>query len=128
MKEVLQKKLDNLFIKAGQYNKYQFVIVTLFTLQFLGSQFFHVNFSYLTSYPIIHFNNTEVKIDADWCKNYYNKSESIEQIHLSENQIPKSSIMIDFELSCHITEKYLLDIIYYFGNIIGSCVAYHFYE
>ena len=128
MKEVLQEKLDNLFIKAGQYNKYQFVIVTLFTLQFLGSQFFHVNFSYLTSYPIIHFNNTEVKIDADWCKNYYNKSESIEQIHLSENQIPKSSIMIDFELSCHITEKYLLDIIYYFGNIIGSCVAYHFYE
>jgi MFS family permease len=49
-------------------------------------------------------------------------------MHLSENQIPKSSIMIDFELSCHITEKYLLDIIYYFGNIIGSCVAYHFYE
>ena len=127
MKEI-QKKLDNLFIKAGQYHRYQFIILTLFTLQFLGSQFFHVNFTYLTSYPIIYFNNTEIKIDAEWCRKYYNESHSIYQIHFSENQIPKSSIIIDFELSCEITKKYFVYIIYYFSNILGSCISYHFYE
>ena len=127
MKEI-QKKLDNLFIKAGQYHRYQFIILTLFTLQFLGSQFFHVNFTYLTSYPIIYFNNTEIKIDAEWCRKYYNGSHSIYQIHFSENQIPKSSIIIDFELSCEITKKYFVYIIYYFSNILGSCISYHFYE
>ena len=81
MKEI-QKKLDNLFIKAGQYHRYQFIILALFTLQFLGSQFFHVNFTYLTSYPIIYFNNTEIKIDAEWCRKYYNGSHSIYQIKI----------------------------------------------
>ena len=73
MKEI-QKKLDDLFLKAGQYNRYQFIIVTLFIFQFLCSQFFHENFNFLTSNPIINFNNTEIKPDALWCKEHNNPS------------------------------------------------------
>ena len=62
MKEI-QKKLDNLFIKAGQYHRYQFIILALFTLQFLGSQFFHVNFTYLT---FANLNFQPLKISVNW--------------------------------------------------------------
>ena len=123
MKEI-QKKLDNLFLKAGQYNRYQFIMVSLFVFQFLCSQFFHENYNFLTSNPIINFNNTEIKPDARWCKNHNNPKD----LDLAEKQIPTTSIIIDFELVCQTTKLYLIDVVYYLGNIIGSCIAYHFYE
>ena len=123
MKEI-QKKLDGLFLKAGQYNRYQFIMVTLFILQFLCSQFFHENYNFLTSNPIINFNNTEIKPDALWCKNHNNPK----NLELAKKQIPTTSIIIDFELVCQTTKLYLIDVVYYFGNILGSCIAYHFYE
>ena len=123
MKEI-QKKLDDLFLKAGQYNRYQFIIVTLFIFQFLCSQFFHENFNFLTSNPIINFNNTEIKPDALWCKEHNNPK----NLKVAEKQIPTTSIILDFELVCQTTKLYFIDVVYYFGNILGSCIAYHFYE
>ena len=123
MKEI-QKKLDDLFLKAGQYNRYQFIMVTLFIFQFLCSQFFHENYHFLTSNPIIKFNNTEIKPNARWCKNHNNPKNMV----LAEKQMPTTSIIIDFELACQTTKLYLINVVYYFGNILGSCIAYHFYE
>lgn len=123
MKEI-QKKLDNLFLKAGQYNRYQFIMAILFTFQFLCSQFFHINYTYLTSNPIVQYNKTNIKPDVLWCLNENNTK----IIQLAEKQIPTTSILIDFELVCLYTKQTFLDLIYYFGNILGSCIAYHFYE
>ena len=124
MNEVHQKKLDDLFLKAGQYNRYQFIMVTLFIFQFLCSQFFHENYNFLTSNPIIKFNNTEIKPNARWCKNHNNPT----NLELAKKQMPTTSIIIDFELVCQTTKLYLINVVYYFGNILGSCIAYHFYE
>ena len=58
MKE-LQKKLDLTLSKAGQYNRYQIIIVILFSLQFMCSQFFHNNFTYLITRPFIIYKNNK---------------------------------------------------------------------
>ena len=127
MKEI-QKNLDNLFLKAGQYNRYQFIIEALFAVQFLCSQFFHVNFTYLTAHPIINFNGVDLKPDINWCKENYNEDNPANQINLADDQLPTTSIIIDFELTCQKLKIYLIYIIYYSANILGSCLSHHFYE
>ena len=127
MKEI-QKNLDNLFLKAGQYNRYQFIIVAIFAVQFLCSQFFHVNFTYLTANPIISFNGVDIKPNINWCKEHYDEKNSENQINLAGDQIPTTSIILDFELTCQKLEIYLIYIIYYSANILGSCLSHHFYE
>ena len=127
MKEI-QKNLDNLFLKAGQYNRYQFIIVALFAVQLLCSQFFHVNFTYLTAHPIINFNGVDLKPDINWCKENYDEDNPANQINLADDQLPTTSIIIDFELTCQKLKIYLIYIIYYSANILGSCLSHHFYE
>ena len=126
MKEI-QKNLDNLFLKAGQFNRYQFIIVALFSIQFLCSQFFHVNFIYLTANPLINFNGISIKADANFCDNFYDENNSKNQINKDE-QIPTTSIIVDLDLTCQRLKINLIYIIYYSANILGSCLSYHFYE
>ena len=123
----LQEKLDLTLLKAGQYNRYQFIIVILFSLQFMCSQFFHNNFSYLTTRPFIMYkNNTIIRIDPNICKEFLNNitDSSIAR----ENQVPKTSIILDYKLYCDNFKTYLISIFYYFGIIIGSAISYHFYD
>ena len=124
----IQKKLNNLFLKAGGKYRYQSIILTLFTLQFLCSQFFHVNFTYITSKPIIKINDTEVKLDSVICDNDLKDIDPLPLIKQYGNQLSSSTIIIDYDLACQTTKIYFLDFLYYFGNILGSCLAYHFYE
>ena len=123
----LQKKLDLTLLKAGQYNRYQFIIVILFSLQFMCSQFFHNNFSYLTTRPfIIYKNNTKIRIDPHICKEFLN---NITDSNIArENQVPKTSIILDYKLYCDNFKTYLISIFYYLGIIIGSAISYHFYD
>ena len=53
--EEISKKLDNLLSKAGQENRYQYIIVMLFLFQFLCSNFLNSSLLYLqlSSYLII---------------------------------------------------------------------------
>ena len=125
--KIVQKKLDNLFLKAGQQNKYQYIIITLFTLQFLCSQFFHVNFIYITSQPRVKINETETKLDSIVCEKYLKEIDPIPLIK-ENNQLASSTIIIDFNLACQNVKIYFIDIVYYFGNMLGSCITYHFYE
>ena len=127
MKEI-QKKLDNLFIKAGIYNRYQLIMVILFFLQFICSQFFHNNFPNLTSRPFIIINDTEIRIDPNICNKYFNDINPNNSIILRENQIPTTSIILDFELYCDNIKTYLISIFYYLGIILGSCISYNFYD
>ena len=130
--KVIQKKLDALFLKAGQHNRYQLIIVALFTFQFLCCQFFHVNYPYITSQPRIKVNvdgtETEVKLDSVACDKYVKDKDPISLIKQNSNQLASSTIIIDFDLACQTTKIYFFDIIYYLGNMIGSITAYHFYE
>ena len=126
--QVVQKKLDNLFLKSGGKYRYQSIILTLFTLQFLCSQFFHVNFTYITSKPIINLNNTEIKLDSLICDNDLKDIDPLPLINQAGNQLSSSTIIIDYDLACQTTKIYFLDFLYYFGNILGSCLTYHFYE
>ena len=126
--KLIQNKLDIIFSKAGQYNKYQFIIIILFTLQLTCSQFFHNNFSYLTSRPFIKINNTEIRIEPYICKKYFNDINSTNSIILREKQIPTTSIILDFKLYCDSMKTYLLSIFYYLGIIIGSFISYNFYD
>ena len=126
MKE-LQKKLDLTLSKAGQYNRYQIIIVILFSLQFMCSQFFHNNFSYLITRPfIIYKNNTKIRIDPKICNEFLNNI--TDSNVLRENQVPKTSIILDYKLYCDNFKTYLISIFYYFGIIIGSAISYHFYD
>ena len=125
--KIVQKKLDNLFLKAGQLNKYQYIIVTLFTLQFLCSQFFHVNFIYINSQPRLTLNETETKLDTRVCEKYFTEISPIPLIQ-NNNQLASSTIIIDFDLACQSIKIYFISIVYYFGNMLGSCITYHFYE
>ena len=125
--KIVQKKLDNLFLKAGQQNKYQYIIITLFTLQFLCSQFFHVNFIYITSQPRVKINETETKLDSIVCEKYLKEIDPIPLIQ-ENNQLASSTIIIDFNLACQNVKIYFIDIVYYFGNMLGSCITYHFFE
>ena len=127
MKEI-QRKLDYLFTKAGQYNKYQFIIVTLFFFQFICSQFFHNNFPYLIARPFIEINNKEIRIDPYICKEFFNEKNSTDSIILRKKQIPTTSIILDFKLYCEHTKTYLISISYYLGIIISSFISYNFYD
>ena len=127
MKEI-QKKLDYLFIKAGQYNRYQFIIAILFFFQFICSQFFHNNFSYLISRPFILINNEEIRIEPYICKKYFNDANSTNSIILREKQIPTTSIILDYKLYCDDLKTYLISISYYLGIIISSFISYNFYD
>ena len=124
---MIQKKIDILFTKAGQYNKYQFSIVILFFFQFVCSQFFHNNFSNLISRPFINLNNTYIRIEPNICKQYFNESNK-DEIILSKNQIPTTSIILDFQIYCDSFKTYLISVFYYLGIILGSFISYIFYD
>ena len=127
--KVVQQKLDYLFLKSGEYNRYQFIILTLFTLQFLCSQFFHVNFAYITSEPFIKINGTEIQLNSVVCEEQLKGQDPISFINENkDNQLPSSTIIIDYDLACETTKIYFLQIAYYLSNIFGACLAYHFYE
>ena len=127
MKEI-QNKLDSIFIKAGHFNRYQFIIVTLFFLQLICSQFFHNNFSYLTSRPLIIINNTELRIDSYICDKYFSDIDSKNEIILREKQVPTTSIILDYKIYCENIKTYLINIFYYVGIILGSLISYNFYD
>lgn len=127
MKKV-QKKLDLIFNKAGEFNRYQFIIVTLFTFQYICSQFFHSNFSYLTARPFIVIDNKEKRIDPDICEKHFNGINSTDSMIFGENKIPTTSIILDFELYCKAFKTYLINILYFVGIIIGAFTSYNFYD
>ena len=116
-----------ILLKAGQYNRYQFIIVILFSLQFMCSQFFHNNFSYLTTRPFIMYkNNSQIRIDPRICEEYFNNI--TDSIISRENQVPTTSIILDYKLYCDNLKTYLISICYYLGIIIGSAISYRFYD
>ena len=127
MKEI-QKKLDLIFQKAGQFNRYQFIIVTLFSLQFICSQFFHNNFSYLTSRPFIIVNNTELRIEPYICDKYFSDIDSKNEIIFREKQVPTTSIILDYKIYYESFKTYLISIFYFLGIILGSLISYNFYD
>jgi len=126
MNQNIQNKIDDIFTKAGQYHRYQCIIVASFFLLYICSQFFDNNFSYLTSRPFININNADIRLDPKICKQYFN--DSINGIKLNEKQVPTSSMILDLKIYCDSSKIYLIKTFFYLGIIIGSCISYHFHD
>lgn len=113
-------KLDKLLEKAGQFNKYQFIILILFSLQFICSQFFNRGISFLekTPYAFIDSSNVSQLLTQEMC---LNKT----KIKIDEsNKSP--SIIIDFGIYCDKIKIYSIKICLYSGMILGSFLSYNF--
>ena len=68
--EDISKSLDELLAKAGQANRYQFIIVILFLFQFICSNFLNSCLPYLQSPPFIILQNTteSIKLNYTLCE------------------------------------------------------------
>ena len=112
-------KLDKLLEKAGQFNKYQFIILILFTFQFILVQFFNTGLFFLSSKPYVKpkQDSKSVILNKELCdnKNY-------------DNDYSKtgSSIVLDFKIECDWTKTYFISISLYIGMFIGSFISYIF--
>ena len=112
-------KLDKLLEKAGQFNKYQFLILILFTFQFILAQFFNTGLFFLSSKPYVKpkQDSKSVILNRELCdnKNY-------------DNDYSKtgSSIVLDFKIECDWTKTYFISISLYIGMFIGSFISYIF--
>ena len=112
-------KLDKLLEKAGQFNKYQFIILILFTFQFILAQFFNTGLFFLSSKPYVKpkQDSKSVILNRELCdnKNY-------------DNDYSKtgSSIVLDFKIECDWTKTYFISISLYIGMFIGSFISYIF--
>jgi len=113
-------KLDKLLEKAGQFNKYQFIILVLFSFQFICSQFFNRGVSFLETKPYVFYNSSDKSqlLTQDMC---LNKT----KIRIDET-IKSPSIVCDFGIYCDKFKIYSIKISLYSGMILGSFLSYNF--
>ena len=119
--EEISKKLDNLLSKAGQENRYQYIIVILFLFQFLCSNFLNSSLLYLqsTPYVIINHEKTSQKLNYTICelKNITYEIDTSKKV---------SSLIIDYNIYCDKTKVSLIEISLFSGMIIGGSIMYLF--
>ena len=91
--EDISKSLDELLAKAGQANRYQFIIVILFLFQFICSNFLNSCLPYLQSPPFIILQNTteSIKLNYTLCEKNF-EIDRTKKI---------SSLIIDYEIYCN---------------------------
>ena len=117
-------KLDILLEKAGQFNKYQFTILILFSFQFILSQFFTTGLFFLGGKPYVKIINNDknisksVLLNNSLCNNQTN--------FILDEKKSTSSILIEFEIYCDRPKTYFLNISLYTGMLFGSFIAYIF--
>ena len=117
-------KLDILLNKAGQFNKYQFTILFLFTLQYLLAQFFNRGLFFLGGKPYVKITNSDYNISKSVLLNYSLCNNQTSFI-FDENK-SASSILIEFEIYCDRPRAYFLNISLYAGMFLGSFISYIF--
>ena len=114
-------QLDKLLEKAGQFNRYQFTILILFTFQFILAQFFNTGLFFLSEKPrvIEKANKTNSYIvNQTICKNINNYT-------LEENDTI-SRILVEYNIYCDTFKSYLISVCLYAGMLIGSFMSYIF--
>ena len=118
----ISNKLDKLLEKAGQFNRYQFTILVLFTFQFILTQFFNTGLFFLsekpTAIPNSNNNNETFVVNKEICKH-------IEDYHLEKNYTI-SSILVEYDIYCDNIKTYFISICLYTGMFIGSFISYIF--
>ena len=118
----VSSKLDILLEKAGQFNKYQFTILFLFTFQIILAQFFNTGLYFLCSKPYVNYfdgtKNQTVILNRKICKE--------KTTYKIVDNKPGYSIVKDFNIYCDWTKTYFLSISLYTGMFCGSFVSYIF--
>ena len=118
----VSSKLDKLLEKAGQFNKYQFTILFLFTFQIILAQFFNTGLYFLCAKPFIIpiQNNTNIP-------NILNRNLCINKTSFKpDTKKTGPSIVVDFDIYCDWTKVYFLSISLYIGMFCGSFISYVF--
>ncbi len=116
--EDISKSLDELLAKAGQANRYQFIIVILFLFQFICSNFLNSCLPYLQSPPFIILQNTteSIKLNYTLCEKNF-EIDRTKKI---------SSLIIDYEIYCNKNKVSSIEISLFLGMTIGSSTMYLF--
>lgn len=113
-------KLDKLLEKAGQFNKYQFIILILFSFQFICSQFFNRGVTFLETKPYVFFNSSK---ESQLLKEFMCKNRTLIKV---DERIKSPSIICDFGIYCDKFKIYSIKISLYSGMILGSFLSYNF--
>ena len=116
--EDISKSLDELLAKAGQANRYQFIIVILFLFQFICSYFLNSGLAYLQTPPYIILENTteSIKLNFTLC----------EQSFEIDRTKKITSLIIDYEIYCNKSKVSFVEISLFLGMMIGSSTMYLF--
>ena len=134
----VSQKLDLLLDKAGQFGRYQIVILILFFFQLILTQFFKTGLFFLTSKPYIFINETKTINITDNNNRFIKNITTTKSIILTKKlcneltniTIDKSnsgaSILIDFEIYCNNFKTYLISVSFYSGTLIGSFCSHFF--
>ena len=116
--EDIINNLDELLTKAGQANRYQFIIVILFLIQFICSDFLNTGLPYLQNQPYIILNNTNesIKLNYTLC----------EQLFEIDRNKKVSSLIIDYEIYCNKSKISFIEMSLFAGMMIGGTTMYLF--
>ena len=114
-------QLDKILEKAGQFNRYQFTILTLFTFQYILAQFFNTGLFFLSEKPTV-----KLKNDSNSKRFVVTKKicENIDNYIVQNNTI--SRILVEYDIYCDNLKSYLISICLYAGMLIGSFISYIF--
>ena len=116
MQEVCHK-IENLFLKAGQFNRYQIIITVLFTLEFCCTHFLNYCIPYFERLPEI--NTKGVEITQEF---YYDLCNNLDDFSIIQNLRIKTSIVYEFDIMCNKKKIYFLGLCYYIGKFFGGCL------
>ena len=116
-------KIENLFLKAGQSNYYQYIITLLFTLEFLFTHLLNNFIPYFERVPEIRMRDSQETQEFSFglCKN-------LTDFSIFENSKMQTSIAYEFNIICNKTKIYFLGLCYHIGKFFGSCLSYLFID
>ena len=114
-------KLDNLLLKAGQINYYQFQITCLLLIEIICADFFSQCLHFLERRPFVLIDDSKksIRLNHSICIN-----ETINYI-IDESKL-SNSIVMDFEIYCQEEKIFFIGFMGYFGMILGACSSYLF--
>lgn len=122
---MLSAQLNQLLQIAGTNNRYQFIVLFLFTIIFMTTDFFFISLPYLEMSPYVTVTYKDQttnyrKLDYDICLMKENNTLDYTIDTINNNQ---SSLVIDMASYCNKVATSLIGVSIFIGLIIGSCVA-----
>ena len=110
-------KLENLFVKAGNSHRYQYIITILFTIEFCCTHLLNYFIPYFEKVPEVRINGSEKKEQF-----YFEMCDNLNDYTILWNEKKQKSIAYEFDIICNKRKIYFLGLCYYVGKFFGSCL------